>query len=79
MAARANSLETPTDSVKRNHIIEVIKLTAGRDAGPKAVAARLGIKRVTLISRMKKIGTDPRRLFYRSGARPTPAIPLITT
>jgi formate hydrogenlyase transcriptional activator len=59
--ARANPVETSTYSAERNHIIEVLKQTAGRVAGPKGAATRLGIKRTTLISRMKKLGIDPRR------------------
>jgi formate hydrogenlyase transcriptional activator len=60
--ARANPVETSTYSAERNHIIEVLKQTAGRVAGPKGAATRLGIKRTTLISRMKKLGIDPRRV-----------------
>ena len=61
--ARANPVETSTYSAERNHIIEVLKQTSGRVAGPKGAATRLGIKRTTLISRMKKLGIDPRRAF----------------
>jgi len=53
---------TPTDSAERNQILEVLKETAGRVAGPKGAATRLGLKRTTLISRMKKLGIDPRRV-----------------
>ena len=60
--ARANPVETSTYSAERNHIIEVLKQTSGRVAGPKGAATRLGIKRTTLISRMKKLGIDPRRV-----------------
>src|SRR5215469_7291187 len=61
--ARANPVETSTHSAERNRIMEVLKQTAGRVAGPKGAATRLGIKRTTLISRMKKLGIDPRRVF----------------
>jgi formate hydrogenlyase transcriptional activator len=53
----------PTDSAERDQIIDVLKQTSGRVGGPKGAAARLGIKRTTLISRMKKLGIDPRRVF----------------
>jgi len=61
--ARTNPVETSTHSAERNRIMEVLKQTAGRVAGPKGAATRLGIKRTTLISRMKKLGIDPRRVF----------------
>lgn len=50
------------DSAERDQILEILKETAGRVAGPTGAAARLGLKRTTLISRMKKLGIDPRRL-----------------
>jgi formate hydrogenlyase transcriptional activator len=53
---------TSTDSAERDQIIEILKQTAGRVAGPKGAAARLAVKRTTLISRMKKLGIDPRRV-----------------
>ena len=53
---------TPAHSPERNHIVEILKQTAGRVAGPNGAAARLGLKRTTLISRMHKLGIDPRRL-----------------
>lgn len=59
--AKPASVVSPTESAERNQIIEVLKQTDGRVAGPKGAAARLGIKRTTLISRMKKLGIDARR------------------
>ena len=59
---RAGSVITPTDSAERDRIIAVLKETSGRVAGPKGAAARLALKRTTLISRMKKLGIDSRRL-----------------
>lgn len=52
----------PRESAERHQIIQVLKQTEGRVAGPAGAAARLGLKRTTLISRMKKLGIDPRRL-----------------
>jgi len=40
----------------------VLRETHGRVAGPNGAATRMGIKRTTLISRMKKLGIDPRKL-----------------
>lgn len=61
--AGANPPETPTDFAGRNHIIDVLRLTAGRIARRKGAAALLGIKGITLTSRRKKLGIDLRRVF----------------
>jgi formate hydrogenlyase transcriptional activator len=52
----------PRDSNERDEILRVLKATNGRVAGPNGAATRMGIKRTTLISRMKKLGIDPRRV-----------------
>ena len=39
-----------------------VEETKGRVAGDEGAAARMGLKRTTLISRMKKLGIDPRRI-----------------
>jgi formate hydrogenlyase transcriptional activator len=46
----------------RDEILHILKQTQRRVAGPQGAAARMGIKRTTLISRMKKLGIDPRRI-----------------
>jgi transcriptional regulator with GAF, ATPase, and Fis domain len=43
-------------SGEREQILRVLKETAGRVGGSKGAATRLGLKRTTLISRMKKLG-----------------------
>ena len=43
-------------SSERDQILRVLKETAGRVGGPNGAATRLGLKRTTLISRMKKLG-----------------------
>ena len=47
---------------ERDEILRVLKDSKGRVAGPQGAAARMGLKRTTLISRMKRLGIDPRRL-----------------
>lgn len=39
-------------------ILRVLKETNGVVAGPKGAAQRLGLKRTTLLSRMKRLGID---------------------
>jgi formate hydrogenlyase transcriptional activator len=52
------------ESGERDEILRVLRDTKGRVAGPEGAAARMGIKRTTLISRMQKLGIDPRRAAY---------------
>jgi formate hydrogenlyase transcriptional activator len=61
-----NGTTTPVagtrEANERDEAIRVLKITNGRVAGPNGAAARMGIKRTTLISRMKKLGIDPRKI-----------------
>ena len=50
------------EATERSEILRVLKATNGRVAGPQGAAALLGLKRTTLISRMNRLGIDPRRL-----------------
>ena len=56
--ARAND----DGSGERDQILRVLKETAGRVGGPNGAAFRLGLKRTTLISRMKKLGITTARV-----------------
>ena len=47
---------------EREEILRILKDTRGRVAGPQGAAARMGIKRTTLISRMKKLDINPRAI-----------------
>jgi transcriptional regulator with GAF, ATPase, and Fis domain len=42
--------------VDRNQIIRALKETDGRIGGPNGAANRLGLKRITFMTRMKKLG-----------------------
>ena len=44
--------------VDRNQIIQALKDADGRVGGPTGAASRLGLKRTTFITRMKKLGID---------------------
>ncbi len=44
------------EAAEREHILNVLKETKGTIAGPYGAAARLGMKRTTLQSKMKKLG-----------------------
>ena len=44
------------DEAQREHILRVMRETAGVIGGPEGAAARLGLKRTTLHSKLKKLG-----------------------
>ena len=54
-AARAH------DERQREEITRILQETKGRVGGPNGAAARAGVNRTTLLSRMKKLGIDPKR------------------
>ena len=45
----------------QDKILRILKETKGRVGGADGAAARLGLKRTTLISRIKRLGIDPQR------------------
>src|SRR5271170_7689427 len=61
--ARAIPLNGTREVSERDDIVRILKATNGRVAGATGAAQRLGIPRTTLISRMKKLGIDPRRVL----------------
>jgi formate hydrogenlyase transcriptional activator len=61
--AGAQAASGPGDAKDRERILKILKETKGRVAGADGAAARMGIKRTTLISRMKKLGIQPRAVL----------------
>ena len=47
---------------EQDRIVNTLKATKGRVSGPNGAASRLGVKRSTLLDRMKKLGIDAREL-----------------
>jgi formate hydrogenlyase transcriptional activator len=52
----SSTVEATLEKVEREHIIRILRETGGVVAGPRGAAARLGMKRTTLQSRMRKMG-----------------------
>jgi formate hydrogenlyase transcriptional activator len=48
---------------EQERIVRALKETNGHVGGPNGAAARLGLKRTTLLTRMKKMGIDPRKSY----------------
>jgi formate hydrogenlyase transcriptional activator len=45
---------------ERRHILRALRESHGQISGPRGAAARLGLKRTTLQSKLKQLGIDPR-------------------
>src|SRR6202522_3408017 len=62
-----NGRHTPVpgtrDANERDEIVRFLKMTNGRVAGPDGAAAKMDVKRTTLISRMKRLGIVPQRVL----------------
>jgi formate hydrogenlyase transcriptional activator len=52
----SDSRPTTMEAAEREHILEALRATNWTISGPQGAAARLGMKRTTLQSRMKKLG-----------------------
>ena len=59
---KATAVANTRETSERDEILRILKDTKGRVAGLQGAAARMGLKRTTLISRMKKLGIDPRKV-----------------
>jgi len=55
------------DFEEQQRIMRTLQETKGRISGPNGAALRLGIKRSTLLDRMKKFGINPRDVKIRYG------------
>ncbi len=51
--------------VDRNQMVQALQEAGGRVGGRDGAAARLGLKRTTFITRMKKLGIDPSQVSER--------------
>jgi formate hydrogenlyase transcriptional activator len=52
------------EEAERSHIFEALLQTAGMVGGPNGAAARLGLRRTTLIAKMKRLGIINRGRFF---------------
>jgi formate hydrogenlyase transcriptional activator len=59
----STSYPTTARFEEQSNILQALRDTNGRVGGPNGAAARMGIKRTTLITRMKKLGIESRRVF----------------
>ena len=66
-AAKASAPVT-LEEAERSHILQTLGQTEGVVGGPNGAAARLGLPRTTLISKMKRLGINTRAKLSVSGA-----------
>jgi transcriptional regulator with GAF, ATPase, and Fis domain len=52
--------DSSLEATEREHILRVLRETKGKVGGPNGAAARLGLIRTTLNSKMKKLGIERR-------------------
>lgn len=64
LAPKRTRSSIPT--LSREQVIEALRQASGRVGGNDGAAARLGLKRTTLIAQMKKLGVDPRTVINAS-------------
>src|SRR6266853_6577212 len=64
---RRRPVRSILDEVDRDEIIQALKQADGRVGGPNGAASRLGLKRTTLITRMKKLGIGSNARSERDG------------
>ena len=55
---RAGLRVRPCTTAEREHILRVLRETKGQIGGDDGAAARLGLKRTTLNSKLKKLGIE---------------------
>jgi formate hydrogenlyase transcriptional activator len=55
-----DAVEVVANFEEQARIVSVLRETKGRISGPNGAALRLGVKRSTLLDRMKKLGIDAR-------------------
>jgi len=60
MTGAIDALEVVGKFEEQQRIVNILRETNGRISGPNGAALRLGVKRSTLLDRMKKLGIDPR-------------------
>ncbi len=59
-SAQAKNTDETLETTEREHILRALRETRGQIGGPKGAAARLGLKRTTLQSKLKQLGINPR-------------------
>jgi formate hydrogenlyase transcriptional activator len=54
------AMKDTLEAAEREHILRALRESRGQIGGPRGAAARLGLKRTTLQSKLKQMGIDRR-------------------
>jgi Transcriptional regulator containing GAF, AAA-type ATPase, and DNA binding domains len=65
MTGAIDAVEVVGNFEEQTRIVNILRETNGRISGPNGAALRLGVKRSTLLDRMKKLGINPREVKAR--------------
>lgn len=65
MSGAIDAAEVVGNFEEQARIVNILRETNGRISGPNGAALRLGVKRSTLLDRMKKLGINPREVKAR--------------
>ena len=65
MSSAIDAAEVVGNFEEQARIVNILRETNGRISGPHGAALRLGVKRSTLLDRMKKLGINPREIKAR--------------
>ena len=68
MSGAIDAAEVVGNFEEQARIVNILCETNGRISGPNGAALRLGVKRSTLLDRMKKLGINPREVKARCAA-----------
>ncbi len=60
-SASENAVDDTLEAIEREHIVRALQQSRGRLGGINGAAERLGMKRTTLQSKLKRLGIDPQR------------------
>ena len=66
-SARRRPVRSILAEVDRDQIVQALKEAGGRVGGQNGAASRLGLKRTTFITRMKRLGIDPNTVSEPNG------------
>jgi formate hydrogenlyase transcriptional activator len=67
MTGAIDAATVVSDFEEQERIMRTLQETKGRISGPNGAALRLGVKRSTLLDRMRKFGINPRDVKLRYG------------
>jgi len=67
MTGAIDAASVVRDFEEKERIMQTLQETKGRISGPNGAAFRLGVKRSTLLDRMRKFGINPREVKLRYG------------